>query len=160
MPRSLQTRQEALGVTLALCLIGAVMVFSASAMTAQEKFGTGYIFLLRQFVYIVLGIAGMFALMNTDYRKLRQPRVVFTGLAVTFICWSAFFSGSLARHASLVSPGPLQLSAVGNGQAGGDHFSRLVSGIAPRSRKTWRQRLLGHARPRAGHRSGHGRAGR
>jgi cell division protein FtsW len=72
-------------VTLALCFIGAVMVFSASAMTAQDKFGAGYIFLLRQFVYIVLGIAGMFAMMNTDYRKLRQPRVVFTGLALTFV---------------------------------------------------------------------------
>jgi cell division protein FtsW len=85
MPRSLQTDKQLFGVTLALCFIGAVMVFSASAMTAQDKFGAGYIFLLRQFVYIVLGIAGMFAMMNTDYRKLRQPRVVFTGLALTFV---------------------------------------------------------------------------
>jgi cell division protein FtsW len=85
MPRSLQPDKQLFGVTLALCFIGAVMVFSASAMTAQDKFGAGYIFLLRQFVYIVLGIAGMFAMMNTDYRKLRQPPVVFTGLAFTFI---------------------------------------------------------------------------
>src|SRR5277367_4932132 len=85
MPRSLKPDKQLFGVTLALCLIGAVMVFSASAMTAQEKFGAGYIFLLRQFVYIVLGIAGMFAMMNTDYRKLRQPRVVFTGLALMFV---------------------------------------------------------------------------
>ena len=81
MPRSLQPDKQFFGVTLALCLIGAVMVFSASAMTAQEQFGAGYIFLLRQLIYMVLGIAGMFWLMNIDYRKLRQPRVVFTGLA-------------------------------------------------------------------------------
>ena len=78
MPRSLQPDKQLFGVTLALCLIGAVMVFSASAMTAQEEYGNGYIFLLRQFVWLALGIAGMFALMNTDYRKLRQPRVIFT----------------------------------------------------------------------------------
>jgi cell division protein FtsW len=85
MPRSLQPDRKLFGVTLALCLIGAVMVFSASAMTASEQFGAGYIFLLRQLIYVVLGIAGMFWLMNMDYRKLRQPRVVFTGLAVTFV---------------------------------------------------------------------------
>ena len=48
MPRSLQPDKQLFGVTLALCLIGAVMVFSASAMTASEQFGAGYIFLLRQ----------------------------------------------------------------------------------------------------------------
>ena len=85
MPRSLQPDKQLFGVTLALCLIGAVMVFSASAMTASEQFGAGYIFLLRQLIYVVLGIAGMFWLMNMDYHKLRQPRVVFTGLAVTFV---------------------------------------------------------------------------
>src|ERR1700729_1240792 len=100
MPRGLQPDKRLMGVTLALCFIGAVMVFSASAMTAQDKFGAGYIFLLRQFVYIVLGIAGMFALMNTDYRKLRQPRIVFTGLALTFVCLVGvyFLDRSHATH--------------------------------------------------------------
>ncbi|MGC2015296.1 MAG: putative lipid II flippase FtsW [Candidatus Acidiferrales bacterium] len=85
MTRSVQPDRKLFGVTLALCLIGVVMVFSASAMTASEQFGAGYIFLLRQLIYLVLGIAGMFWLMNSDYRKLRQPRVVFTGLALSFV---------------------------------------------------------------------------
>ena len=34
MPRSLQPDRQLFGVTLALCFIGAVMVFSASAVTA------------------------------------------------------------------------------------------------------------------------------
>jgi len=85
MPRSVQPDRKLFIVTLALCLIGVVMVFSASAMTASEQFGAGYIFLLRQLIYVVLGIAGMFWLMNMDYRKLRQPSVVFTGLALSFV---------------------------------------------------------------------------
>jgi cell division protein FtsW len=91
MPRSLKPDRQLFGVTLALCFIGAVMIFSASAMTAQDKFGSSFIFLLRQFVYIVLGIAGMFYMMNFDYRKLRQPRIVFTGLALSFVMLASVF---------------------------------------------------------------------
>ena len=76
MPRSLQPDRKLFGVTLALCFIGAVMVFSASAITAREQGGNGYTFLLRQLVWIALGLAGMFWLMYTDYRKFRQPRVI------------------------------------------------------------------------------------
>ena len=84
MPRSLQYDRKLFGVTIGLCLLGAGMVFSASAVMARAQFGNGYWFLIRQLVWLALGLVGMFALMNMDYRKLRQPRVVFTGLAVIF----------------------------------------------------------------------------
>jgi len=85
MPRTLQPDRQLFGATLALCLVGAVMVFSASAITFGQLTGNGYIFLLRQLLWVALGIAGMFWLMNADYRRLRQPRVIFTGLAVTLV---------------------------------------------------------------------------
>jgi len=100
MPRSLQHDRQLFVVTLALCLIGAVMVFSSSAITLQEQGGNGYSFLLRQLLWIVLGIAGMFWLMKTDYRKLRQPRVIFTALSVTLVMLIAvlFLDRSHATH--------------------------------------------------------------
>ena len=91
MPRSLQPDRKLFGATLALCLIGTVMVFSASAITAREVYGNGYTFLLRQALWLALGMAGMFWLMNTDYRKLRQPRVIFTALSVTLVLLVAVF---------------------------------------------------------------------
>ena len=91
MPRNLQPDRQLFGVTLALCFIGAVMVFSASAVTAGQQTGNGYTFLLRQVLWIAIGIAGMFWAMNTDYRKLRQPRVIFTGLSVTLLLLIAVF---------------------------------------------------------------------
>jgi cell division protein FtsW len=91
MPRSLQPDRKLFGSTLALCLIGAVMVFSASAMTAREQGGNGYVFLLRQVLWIAVGLAGMFWLMNTDYRKFRQPRVIFTGVSLTLLMLVAVF---------------------------------------------------------------------
>ncbi|HEY4776973.1 MAG TPA: putative lipid II flippase FtsW [Candidatus Acidoferrales bacterium] len=91
MPRSLQPDRKLFGVTLGLCLIGAVMVFSASAITAREAGGNGYTFLLRQLVWIALGLAGMFWLMNADYRKFRQPRVIFTAVSLTLVMLISVF---------------------------------------------------------------------
>jgi cell division protein FtsW len=116
MPRSLQPDRQLFGATLALCLIGAVMVFSASAMTARDEHGNAYYFLLRQLVWIVLGIAGMFALMNLDYRKLREPRVIFTLLSVTFLLLVAvfFLDRSHATHRWIrLGPFSLQPSEFG-----------------------------------------------
>ena len=80
------------GVTLGLCLLGAVMIYSASAVTAGRDYGHSYYFLLRQSVWLVLGIGGMFALMRMDYRKLREPIVVYSALcAVVLMLVGAFF---------------------------------------------------------------------
>ena len=110
MPLSLQPDKKMFGVTLALCLIGAVMVFSASAVTAREEYGNGYTFLLRQALWLAIGIAGMFALMNLDYRKLRQPRVIFTTLSITLVMLIAvfFLDRSHATH-RWIRVGPLSL---------------------------------------------------
>ncbi len=85
MPRSVQPDRWLFSVTVTLCLIGAVMVFSASAVMAREEYGNGYTFLLRQLAFLTVGFGGMFTLMNVDYRKLRQPAVVFTSLAVVLV---------------------------------------------------------------------------
>jgi cell division protein FtsW len=80
------------GSTLALCLVGAVMVFSASAVTARDQFGSGYYFLLHQLLWLVLGIGGMMLVMNLDYRKLRRPRIVYSGMIVVLLMLvGAFF---------------------------------------------------------------------
>ena len=110
MPLSLQPDRRMFGVTLALCLIGAVMVFSASAVTAREEYGNGYTFLLRQVLWLALGLAGMFGLMNLDYRKLRQPTVIFTALSVALVLLVGvfFLDRSHATH-RWIRLGPLSL---------------------------------------------------
>jgi cell division protein FtsW len=91
MPRSVQPDRWLFSVTVTLCLIGAVMVFSASAVMAREEYGNGYTFLLRQLAFLTVGFGGMFTLMNLDYRKLREPAVVFTSLAVVLVLLIAVF---------------------------------------------------------------------
>ncbi len=70
-------------VTLFLVFIGLVMVFSASAVMAKERFGSPYGFLVRQVAWAAAGLIAMVIIMNVDYHKLRLPAVVFTFLGVT-----------------------------------------------------------------------------
>jgi len=51
-------------VTLLLVFIGLVMVFSASAVMAKERFGSPYGFLVRQMAWAVAGIVFMIIIMN------------------------------------------------------------------------------------------------
>ena len=59
MARRSETDRWLFVVTLALCLLGAVMIFSASAVTAQQMYGHSYVFVLRQVVWLLAGLAGM-----------------------------------------------------------------------------------------------------
>lgn len=77
--------------TLLLVVIGVVMVFSASAVMAGDKFGSPYHFLLRQLGWAVAGLAVMALIMNFDYRRLKGPIFVFTLLAVTTLMLLAVF---------------------------------------------------------------------
>ena len=85
MARQLESDRVLFASVVVLVLFGAVMVFSASAMLASEKFGYSYYFLIRQIVWAGFGFAAMVAAMNVDYRKLAQPPVIFTALAVQVI---------------------------------------------------------------------------
>ena len=100
MPRQMENDRWLFGVTLALCLLGAVMIFSASAVTADHQYGRPYIFVLRQSAWLVLGIVGMFALMRTDYRRLREPSVVCTAVCVVLLMLvgTFFLDKSHATH--------------------------------------------------------------
>jgi cell division protein FtsW len=71
--------------TLGLAVIGAVMVFSASAVTAMNQTGSAYGFFLRQMTALVIGVGGMVALSRLDYRVLRRPPVVLTSLGVVLM---------------------------------------------------------------------------
>lgn len=79
------------GAVLLLVLLGLVMVFSASAVMAKDKFGSPYTFLLRQIGWACAGLLAMVALMRVDYRRYKHPAVVFTLLGLTMVMLVAVF---------------------------------------------------------------------
>lgn len=61
-----------LWAVLALVSLGLVMVYSASAITAQEKLGDGLYFLKRQAVAAALGLVAMAVAMRVGYRRMAR----------------------------------------------------------------------------------------
>ncbi|MFN0063208.1 MAG: putative lipid II flippase FtsW [Myxococcaceae bacterium] len=61
-----------LGAVLALTTIGLVMVYSASAVMAQEKLGDGFYFLKRQLGAGAVGLGVMALALRVGYRKLAR----------------------------------------------------------------------------------------
>jgi cell division protein FtsW len=100
LTRRSDTDRLLFGVTLMLCLVGAVMIFSASAVTAQNQYGHSYIFVVRQIAWLVIGLLGMFALMRLDYHRLREPAVVYTALCLVLLMLvgTFFLDKSHATH--------------------------------------------------------------
>jgi cell division protein FtsW len=86
------------GVTLLLVMIGLLMVFSASAVMAKERFGSPYIFVGRQAIYAVAGLLTMTVLMQVDYRKFNRPVVVFPAVASTILLLLAVFLVHDSHH--------------------------------------------------------------
>ena len=85
-------------VTLLLIFAGLVMVFSASAVMAKERYGSAYFFLLRQLGWAAIGVLLMIAAMQLDYRRYKHPAVVFSCLGFTTLLLIAVFFVDRAHH--------------------------------------------------------------
>ena len=136
MPRQLQTDRWMFGSTLALCLVGAIMVFSASAVTARDQYGNGSHFLLRQLLWLAFGLGAMMAVMNLDYRKLRKPQVIFSVLVGVLLMLAGvfFLDKSHATHRWIRTRSG-QSAAFRTRQAGRNFLPGMVSGNAPAARR-------------------------
>src|SRR5712671_415700 len=79
-------------VTMLLVFVGLVMVFSASAVMARERFGSPYAFLLKQLIWAAAGLVAMVVAMRVDYRRYRHPALVCSLLGITtLLLISVFF---------------------------------------------------------------------
>ncbi|MHB8301534.1 MAG: putative lipid II flippase FtsW [Acidobacteriaceae bacterium] len=86
-------------VTVLLVLLGLVMVFSASAVMAKERYGSPYSFVLKQSGAALVGLTAMVVLMRVDYRRYNSPSVVFPGIAITMLLLLAVFLVHGSHHA-------------------------------------------------------------
>ena len=92
MPRNAEPDRWLFGATIVLCLIGTVMIFSASAVTSRALYGSPYTFLFRQMIWLGMGLVLMLALARIDYRILRSPVVAYSGMAFTLVLLVAVFA--------------------------------------------------------------------
>ena len=93
MARTLKSDKPLYLATLALLFTSLVMVYSASAVVAGERLDQPYFFLFRQIAWLAIGICLLVAVMRVDYRRLKQPAVVWTVLGVTIAALVAVLFG-------------------------------------------------------------------
>jgi cell division protein FtsW len=86
--------------TLVLVVVGLVMVFSASAIVAQERYHSPYAFVGRQAGWALAGMLLMLILMHVDYTVYNSPRFIYPALAVTTLLLAMvfFFPSSHNTH--------------------------------------------------------------
>ena len=86
--------------TLLLVVVGLAMVFSASAIVAQDRYHTPYAFVGKQAGWALGGVLFMVFLMSVDYSRYNSPRFIFSALAVTtlLLVMVFFFRDSHNTH--------------------------------------------------------------
>jgi cell division protein FtsW len=86
--------------TALLIVAGLVMVFSASAVVAQERYHSPYTFVGKQAGWALAGLIMMVILMNVDCKLYNSPRFIYPALCVTtlLLVLVFFFPNSHNTH--------------------------------------------------------------
>jgi cell division protein FtsW len=87
-------------ITVLLIVAGLVMVFSASAVVAQERYHSEFTFVGKQAGWALAGVLALVALMQVDCKHYNSPRFIYPALCVTlFLLVLVFlFPGSHNTH--------------------------------------------------------------
>jgi cell division protein FtsW len=86
MARTLKSDRVLFLATVGLVCLSIVMVWSASAVVAMERYQQPYFFLTKQIMWATIGLALMWVIMRVDYRNYREPVFVWSCLGVVTLC--------------------------------------------------------------------------
>ena len=78
--------------TLLLTVAGLVMVFSASAVVAQERYHSAYALVLKQGICAVIGLLALMILMHIDHSIYNSPRFIYPALSGTILLLLVVFA--------------------------------------------------------------------
>lgn len=78
--------------TVGLALFGVVMVYSASAVLAQNENHNQFFYVVKQGIWTLIGFVVMFIAMQFDYRHLKNRKVVYGLLIITAVMLLAVFA--------------------------------------------------------------------
>jgi cell division protein FtsW len=88
MPRRLTPDMWLFGAAVVLLSAGVVMVYSASAIVAADRFHDPYFFLKKQLFWAVLGAGALLVALRVDYRLLEKavlPLLILAGVLLVLV---------------------------------------------------------------------------
>lgn len=93
MARKLKADQWLFLATLLLVGFSVVIVYSASAVLADQRFNQPHLFLIKQAMWAAAGLAVLRLVMKIDYRYFRQPAFVWILVGVSTMALAAVLFG-------------------------------------------------------------------
>src|SRR3954463_9200915 len=91
MARKLKSDKVLFIATILLVAMSVVMVYSASAPVALERYGRASLFLIKQGMWALLGVAMLAVVMRIDYRAYKQPAFIWTALGLVTVALIAVY---------------------------------------------------------------------
>jgi cell division protein FtsW len=85
MARKLKSDKVLFLTTILLVGLSVVMVYSASAAVALDKYGKASTFLIKQGMWAMLGLAMLAVVMRIDYRTYKEPVFIWTCLGIVTV---------------------------------------------------------------------------
>jgi len=113
MAQRLKTDWILFTTVLAMVFFGIVMLYSASSVMANLKFGSTWYFVARQCIWTLVALLTMMALKRINYRNLQNPGVAFPAIGIALILLVAVYFIDSAHHRWLrIGPVGLQPSEL------------------------------------------------
>src|SRR5919106_1360616 len=110
MARKLSSDRLLFAITIMLVMFGLVMVYSASAVMAMEKYGSPFYYAIRQSSWFVLGLLALVLFMNIPYRTWNNRVLIYALLAVHMLLLVlVLFAPAVANVHRWFRLGPLSL---------------------------------------------------
>lgn len=100
------------GVVLALVAFGVVMVFSASAIFAEEEFGDGMRLLVRQSLFAAVAVPVMLLVARIDYRRFRPLTYVVLLGTVALLVLTLLVGRTAGGATRWIRIGPVDIQAA------------------------------------------------
>jgi cell division protein FtsW len=108
MARKLQSDKWLFLATLALVCASVVMVYSASALVALDRYQQPYLFVTKQVMWAMLGLAVLSIVMRIDYRTYRNETLIWSLVgAVVVLLLGVLFAAPINGSRRWFSVGPL-----------------------------------------------------
>jgi len=108
MAQTLKTDWTLFGTTIGLTAFGVVILYSASSVIAELRFGSPWHFVVRQSLWLVPSLALMMFLKRMHYKKLQSSAVAFAAIGLVVMLLGLVFFVDSAHHRWLRA-GPLGL---------------------------------------------------
>lgn len=98
MAQRLKTDWYLFTTVVVMVFFGALMIFSASSVTASFKMGASYYFLVRQIFWIAVAVSALMTFKRLHYRKLQHPAVAFVSMGLVIILLIGVFFLDPRQH--------------------------------------------------------------